>query len=128
MSRAEVFDARRQRRRTRAAARGGRAIRPCCRGVRTLFNGHGPRTSSRAARAVRFSYRVVLNPYVPSPLAGEGQGGGRQASRLPLVPPTLALPRKGGGKQINAIPYQSGVTTSPPARVPSARHTEMPMS
>ena len=34
---------------------------------------------------------------VPSPLAGEGQGGGKDEGRSSVLPPPPSLPRKGGG-------------------------------
>src|SRR5436309_802330 len=58
---------------------------------------------------------------VPSPLAGEGQGGGKvwlsRRTRLEGVPgpPTLTLPRKGGGDQTSGggsygpIPFDAEV-------------------
>jgi hypothetical protein len=36
---------------------------------------------------------------VPSPLAGEGQGGGWPHARCLLLPPSPPLPRKGGGSR-----------------------------
>ena len=33
---------------------------------------------------------------IPSPLAGEGQGGGNDAGRGSVLPPSPSLPRKGG--------------------------------
>jgi hypothetical protein len=36
--------------------------------------------------------------WVPSPLAGEGQDGGK-TGRAPLITPSLILPRQGGGEK-----------------------------
>jgi simple sugar transport system permease protein len=38
-------------------------------------------------------YRLRL---LPSPLAGEGQGGGKHEGRNSVLPPSPSLPRKGG--------------------------------
>ncbi len=68
---------------------------------------HAPELAARCPRAVRLmdgrvtddgpGARVALVPTakLPSPLTGEGQGGGDVAA-FDLGPPTLALPRKGG--------------------------------
>jgi hypothetical protein len=42
-------------------------------------------------------------PITPSPLAGEGRGGGTHDIRRVFIPLTLTLPRKGGGKVANEV-------------------------
>ena len=36
--------------------------------------------------------------FTPSPLRGEGRGGGGAVCAIRALPPSLTLPRKGGGK------------------------------
>ncbi|PWT92623.1 MAG: uracil-DNA glycosylase [Proteobacteria bacterium] len=54
----------------------------------------------------------------PSPLAGEGWGGGSPKAGAEDSPPTLSLPRKGGGNEVGTV---SAPPPSPDAAVMAAR-------
>src|SRR5262245_37475293 len=55
-------------------------------------------TDSRTRGALREALRVPQTP--PSPLAGEGWGGGWLQTPHMSLPPSLSLPRKGGGNAV----------------------------
>jgi ABC-type uncharacterized transport system permease subunit len=44
-------------------------------------------------------YRLRI-AHLPSPLAGEGQGGGKDEGRSSVLPPSPSLPRKGGERAV----------------------------
>src|SRR5262249_38311504 len=48
----------------------------------------------------------------PSPLTGEGWGGGGAEHGPKWTPPTLALPRKGGGNSEWSVPSSDGAQSS----------------
>jgi protein ImuB len=54
-----------------------------------------------------------LRHTVPSPLAGEGQGGGWLRTQSLPLPPTPTLPRKGGGSRPSVSQNQCALSSSP---------------